>query len=157
MERFRWPRKLKLFSKINLPQMYHPDLPNAQKTQKIWKDFLFIYNLLCSVNKGSQEIKEEAKKWITLFLEVCQTKHVTPYMHTLIYHLPKFISLHGSLAPFSQGLKRLNDTITKDYFRSTNHQDDALQSLLMNLNRLEELRDTEEQTHHQINCCKLCK
>ena len=151
------PEKLKLFSKLNLPQMY-PDLPNAQKIQKIWKDFLSIYNLLRSVNTGSQEIKQEAKEWITLFLEVYQTKHVTPYMHTLIYHIPEFISLHGSLAPFSQqGLERLNDTITKDYFRSTNHRDDALQSLLKKLNRLEELRDTEEQTHHQIHCCKLCK
>ena len=118
------------------------------------KNFLSIYNLLCSVNTGSQEIKEMDN----LFLEVYQTKHVTPYMHTFAYHIPKFIFLHGSLAPFSQqGLERLNDTITKDYFRSTNHRDGALQSLLKKLNRLEELRYTEERTHHQIHCCTPCK
>lgn len=151
------PEKLKLFSKINLPELY-PDLPNVEKIQKIWKDFLSIYNLLRSLNTDSQEVKEEATKWITLFLEVYQTKHVTPYMHTLVYHIPEFISLYGSLAPFSQqGLEKLNDNITKDYFRSTNHRKDSLESLMMKLNRLQELSDTKEQTHYQIHCCKLCK
>ena len=59
-----------------------------------------IYNLLWSFNTCSQEIKEEAEKWVILFLEVYQRKHVTPYMHTVLYHIPKFISLHRSLAPF---------------------------------------------------------
>ena len=105
----------------------------------------------------TQAVKK-SKKWTTLFLEVYQTKHVTSYVHTLIYHIPESISLHGSLALFSQqGLERLNDTITKDYFRSTNHRDDALQRLLKKLNRLEELRHTEERTHHQIYCCTPCK
>ena len=44
------PEKLKLFSKINLPQMY-PDLPNIQKIQEIWKDFLSIFNVLCSLTQ----------------------------------------------------------------------------------------------------------
>lgn len=79
-------------------------------------------------------------------------------MHTLVHHIPEFISLHGSLAPFSQqGLERLNDVITKDYYRNTNHRNDALQSLIMKLNRLEELRDTEEQKPYRKHCCTLCK
>ena len=71
-----------------------------KNTENIWEDFLSIYNLLWSFNTGSQETKEEAEKWIILFLEVYQRKHVTPYMHTLLYHIPKFISLHKSVAPF---------------------------------------------------------
>ena len=40
-----------------------------------------------------------------------------PYMYILI-------KLYGSLAPFcQQGLEKLNDNITKDYFRSTNQRD----------------------------------
>ena len=117
-----------------------------------------IYDLLRSPNTNSETVKQAAIKWLTLFLEIYQTKHVTPYMHTLVYHIPKFISLHGSLARFSQqGLERLNDIITKDYFRSTNHRNDALQSLMMKLNRIEELRDTEEQKQYQKHCCTLCE
>ena len=51
------------------------------------------------------------------------------------------IKLYGSLAPFSQqGLEKLNDNITKDYFRSTNQRDgESLSQLMLKLNQLEEL------------------
>ena len=88
-----------------------------------------IYNLLHSTNTEKEQIKESVTKWLKLFLEVYQTKHVTPYMHTLVYHVPEFIGLYGCLAPFSQqGLEWLNDSLTKDYFRSTNHHKDALKA-----------------------------
>ena len=83
--------------------------------QQIWKDFLMVYNLLHSTTTESNQIKELSEKWLKLFLEVYRTKHVTPYMHTLIFHVPEFIKLHGSLAPYSQqGLECLNDSISKD-------------------------------------------
>lgn len=108
-----------------------------------------------SSNTDKEQIKESASQWLKLFLEMYQTKHVTPYMHTLVFHVPEFIELYESLAPFSQqGLERLNDNITKDYFRSTNHRQDALKTLLMKLNRLEELQG--EERHRQIHHCKLC-
>ena len=55
-------------------------------------------------------------KWLKPFLEVYQTKHVTLYIHTLVFHNPEFIQLYGSLAPYSrQGLEWLTVVITKDY------------------------------------------
>ena len=50
-------------------------------------------------------------------------KNVTPYMHVLVAHLPKLMKDHGNIRMFSQqGLEKLNDDITKDYFKSTNHK-----------------------------------
>ena len=53
--------------------------------------------------------------------------------------------MYGTLAPFSQqGLEKLSDDLTKDYFRSTNHRDyDALKQMLLKLNRLEDLTDQD--------------
>ena len=148
------PEKLKLLSKIDIPELF-PDLPEGDKVQQIWKDFLAVYNLLRSTTAESNKIKESSKKWLELFLKVYQTKNVTPYMHTLVFHVPEFIELHGSIAPYSQqGLEWLNDNITKDYFRSTNHRQDALRTLLMKLNRLEELQ--AEKRHKQVHHCKVC-
>ena len=148
------PEKIKLFKKIVIPELF-PDFPQGNKVQKIWKDFLAIYDLLCSTNTNKGQIKESTSQWLKLFLEVYQTKDVTPYVHTLVFHIPKFIELYGSLALFSQqGLEWLNDNITKDYFRSTNHRQDALKILLMKLNWLEELQG--EERHKQVHQCKIC-
>ena len=75
-----------------------PDFPQGDKVQQIWKDFFMVYNLLCSTTTESNQIKESSEKWLKLFLKVYQTKHVTPFMHTLVFHVLEFIKLHGSLA-----------------------------------------------------------
>ena len=148
------PEKIKLFSKLVIPELF-PDFPQGDKVQKIWQDFMAIYNLLRSAHTEKEQIKESATKWLKLFLDVYQTKHVTPYMHTLVFHIPEFIKLYGSLAPFSQqGLERLNDSLTKDYFRSTSHREDALKILLLKLNRLDQLKDQGRDKH--VHVCKLC-
>ena len=56
-----------------------------------------VYNLMHSTTTESNQIKELSEKWLKLFLEVYRTKHATPYMHTLIFHVPEIIKLHGSL------------------------------------------------------------
>ena len=85
-----------------------------------------------STENFNQMIIQMLDDWITLFISIYQTKHVTPYMHILRSHIPQFIKIYGTLAPFSQqGLEKLNDDITKDYFRSTNHHDTELLTQLM--------------------------
>ena len=75
-----------------------------------------------------------------------QTKHVTPYIHILVSHVPDFLRKYGSLAPFSQqGLEKLNDDLTKSFFSGTNHHDqNALQQMLQKLNHIEELTTVAE-------------
>ena len=91
-------------------------------------------------------------------MSVYQSTHVTPYMHTLIFHVPEFLNLYGSLLPFSQqGLENLNENLTKDYYRNTNHQEEgALRQLLLKLNRLEELTDKTSEQKKQVHHCKIC-
>ena len=52
--------------------------------------------------------------------------------------------MYKTIAPFSQqGLEKLNDEITKYYFRSVNNHDkDSLQQIQLKLNRLEKLEDS---------------
>ena len=111
------PEKLKLFHKIDIETLF-PGIPNATLVQKIWKDFLNIYNTLClnPINVSQiKEVRTTVRNWLTLFLSVYQSRHITPYMHTLIFHVPEFLNLYGSLLPFSQqGLEKLNDNLTKD-------------------------------------------
>lgn len=155
------PEKLKLFNKIDIAAVF-PGVPNATLIHKIWKDFLTIYNTLCLNPINRNQIKDfqvSVQKWLSLFLSVYQSRHVTPYMHTLIFHVPEFLNLYGSLLPFSQqGPEKLNDNLTKDYYRNTNHQEqDALRQLLLKLNRLEELTDISSERKKQVQHCKICK
>ena len=57
-------------------------------------------------------------------------------MHVLVAHIPKFLTDIGNLSEISQqGLEKLNDDITKAYFKSTNHRsEDALTQILLKLN-----------------------
>ena len=102
----------------------------------------------------------KAKLWLELFLQVYQTKHMTPYMHALVAHLPEFLTLHGSIIPFmQQGLERLNDHYTHFYFRGTNHHDyEALKQLLLKKNCIECLSDEGcmWQRKQQVQVCSCC-
>ena len=152
------PEKLKLFKAIDISSLF-PDLANAENTQKLWVDFISIYNTLCLQSISQEQIetfKITVDDWLKLFIQLYQTKNVTPYIHTLSSHVHEFLYLYGSLAPFSQqGLEKLNDDITKDYYRSTNHHEDALQQMLLKLNRLEDLQDTTT-LPKQVHNCKNC-
>ena len=63
------------------------------------------------------------------------------YIHVLMSHIPEFLDMYGAIVAFSQqGLEKLNEEVTQDYFRSTNHRDgESLNQLLRKLNRLEEM------------------
>lgn len=156
------PEKLKLFKAIKIPELF-PSLRNASDIQTLWDTFKKIYELLwSSKNMDEQEIKdftEKAKNWITLFTLLYQTKNVTPYMHVLVAHVPKLLKDFGSLAKFSQqGLEKLNDDITKAYFKSTNHRnEEALRQIMLKLNRLEELTDQQHSRIKHTHICSTCK
>ena len=59
-------------------------------------------------------------------------------MHLIMAHILK---LYGSLAPYSQqGLEKLNDDVTKVYYRGTNHRiKETLEQIILKHNRTEEL------------------
>jgi len=153
--------KLKLFKKIKITNLF-PDYPNGEKVQGIWTRFHNIYNLLRDKsNKDSTAIKEfklETNQRLKEFLEVYQTKQATPYVHLLTNHIGEMLETHGSLAPFTQqGVEKLNDIITQNYFKSTNHRQDSLKQIMLKLNRLEDLTEECPSRKKVLHVCSRCK
>ena len=82
---------------------------------------------------------------------------MTPYIHLLTSHIPEMLELHGSLAAFTQqGVEKLNDIITQDYIKSTNHRD-ILKQVMLKLNRLEDLSDAGCVRTKVKHVCSKCK
>ena len=156
------PEKLKLFSAIKIAD-FLPTMPPTHtcRIQHLWDDFLKI-NLILA--KKPEEMKQEdidsfegdARRWGRDFLEIYHDKNVTPYIHAMANHVSEFLSLHGSLLPFTQqGLEKYNDITTKHYFRSTNHKGtQAFTQIMQKQNRIEHLHDSGLCTHkkHVVKC-----
>ena len=154
------PEKLKVFTLINIPELF-PNVPSCHAVQNLWKEFMEIYKTLCSHTALKDEEVDKFKckvdDWLKNFLSVYQTKNVTPYIHLLACHIPEFLKQYGTIAPFSQqGVEKLNDLITKDYFRSTNHKDTLIQ-IMLKLNRLEDLNDKGCVRVKETHRCTKCK
>ena len=157
------PETIKLFEKIDLKQLFS-DMPNVTAVQNIWKQFYNIYKVIQSNKPATTKVLEGLRtcveKWILQFTSIYQTKNVTPYIHVLVAHVPEFLEIYGTIVAFSQqGLEKLNDEITQDYFRSTNHRDghESLKQLLLKRNRLEEMAYTDCSRKKQIQNCKIFK
>ena len=73
--------------------------------------------------------------------------------------MTEFLEIHKTIALFSQqGLEKLNDDVTKFYFRSTNHHNEgSLKQILLKLNRLEELEDSGYGRSKLLHICKICR
>lgn len=140
------PEKLKLFQNINICSLL-PLCPDSKKIETIWKDFLDIIGDLkldFTSDESTSDLKSKIKSWFEKFLQVYQTKDVTPYMHALHFHIPEFLSLYQNVSYFTQqGMEKYNDRASKDYFRSTNHKGvDALKQLFQKKNRIQFLEAT---------------
>lgn len=119
------PEKLLLIQNINFKSL----LPNCRVTgdlEVLWSCFMDIVGDLkldYTTDDAIANLEGTIKKWFTKFLELYQAKDVTPYMHALYAHVPQFLTLYKNLAYFTQqGMEKYNDTVSKDYFRSSNHR-----------------------------------
>ena len=83
---------------------------------------MVLVDMLSSTNDSGVDIcqfNQQTKSWFNLFLPIYPSKHITPYMHALLWHVPEFLELHGTLYLFTQPcLENLNDKTTTDFFRS---------------------------------------
>ena len=69
------------------------------------------------------ELITDTEMWRKAFLKVYQEPEVTPYMHLVISHMWFYVQLHGDVDIFNiQGLEKLNDFTSTEYFRATNKQ-----------------------------------
>ena len=91
----------------------------------------------------------------------------------MMQHVSQFMTVSGALLTFTQqGLEKYNDTLTKDYFRSTSHRgQEFLKQMLPKQNRIEHLehsgakRNKKSQVkcancggdgHNRLTCIKTC-
>ena len=122
--------KKRIFENIDF-QTRFPDLfknqPESQlklfEYESVWKEFYKILNFVKeNKNKSkSEEIKTMANNWLKLFLKHHFQKAVTPYIHVFCNHLHEFVSLYGDINIFNlEGLEKLNDFSTIEFFRSSN-------------------------------------
>ncbi len=91
-----------------------------------------------------QAFRSDSQDWLKQFLNIYQTKNITPYIHALVAHVPQFMEIHGGIVVFTQqDLEKLNNDMTKFYFRGSNHRDkEALQQMLLKKNRITYLFDS---------------
>ena len=123
------PEKLKVFRSINISELL-PSLGDStvHRIQQLWNDFLGLHGTFCKrpnqiTSTGIEDFDKQAREWGKLFIQTYHDSTVTPYIHALMNHVSEFMTLHGSILPFTQqGLEKCNDVTTKDFFRSTNHK-----------------------------------
>ena len=157
------PEKHILLQKISIPTLF-PELSKVEEWQEIWTQFYLLYKCICAESFSKDDIdhlQADLKQWMTIFLAVYQSRHVTPYMHSFVCHVPEFLTLYGNLTQFTQqGMEKFNDTSTKYYFRATNHHKNdsvALSQLLLRRNHIEELEDHRNIRQKQNLSRSICK
>ena len=93
------PEKLKLFRHIDIPSLLPSIDPNTTLlVQDLWKRFLKINELLSARPENVtedviQKYESMSREWGMKFLEVCQTKEVTPYIHVVICHVGELMRI----------------------------------------------------------------
>lgn len=129
--------------------------PETKETViRIWTDFYTLYQKITdpSANAATATwIFDNGKKWIELYCSLAglrkgfENARVTPYMHCIPYHIPKFIDDHGPLKMFTgQGVEKNNDDAKKLYFQKSNKWD-ATRDVLQLEARQYALRDHERE------------
>ena len=108
----------KILSKIDIVALF-PSLDNNAKIQELWSKFKYI---LESIRKTDWEaIKCETDAWYKTYIYLYTELNVTPYIHAFKQHLYEQIRNHGDITQFDQqGVEKLNDFTTQEYFNATN-------------------------------------
>ena len=107
-----------------------------------------------------EQYETRAKQWGRDFVGVYHSTNVTPYIHAMMYHVGEFMSIHGSIVPFTQqGLEKYNDIMTKVYFQSSSHCGvEALRQIVEKRNRIEYFIDNgSKQAKNDDIVCSNCQ
>ena len=96
---------------------------------------------------------KQAKEWIKLFLSLggevigFGNAAITPYLHILMYHVPKFLKDGTCLKSFTrQGVEKTNDIVRSIYHTKSNKHD-ACKEAILAVKRIDHLQDFERVPH----------
>ena len=88
-------------------------------------------------------LKPRVAEWQERFNKVFHLKHQTPYMHLMYDHITQLIEQEGDIDVFNiQGLEKLNDNTSTEYFRKTNKKKDFIEQMIRSRSRTEFFRIT---------------
>ncbi|CAB4013607.1 Hypothetical predicted protein, partial [Paramuricea clavata] len=94
----------------------------------------------------------QAVNWVNLFLSMngknlgYEPARITPYMHAMVYHVPRFMQKHEGIKKFTgQGVEKLNDDCRRVHLQRSNKWD-APKDVLLVGKRVEHLSDCERLT-----------
>lgn len=157
---FRGPELKMLFSKMDVKKCL-PTFEYANEVQSIWTGFYNIYLSLhndCMSDSEILEVDNKINTWFGMFTDMYAGKYVTPYIHILRCHVVEILNEHRSVSVYTQeGLEKLNDLSTTNYFSSTNRKGNAaLQQLLLKTKRLEYYNDHEYARERSVRRCSGC-
>ena len=89
------PEKISVLQRSKMKELL-PLCKDAERLQKVWGDFGKIYEKVrktFTIEDSIAQYKLEIKNWLTDFLYLYQARHMTPYMHALLCHVPQFLQL----------------------------------------------------------------
>ena len=98
-----------------------------------WRKFRVLYDNVRSFKKANAvspdrsaqlaKLRSDLVEWYENLVSVCTAKIATPYMHLFVVHTADLIERLGSIHLFNaQGLEKLNDLTTTEYYKGTNHR-----------------------------------
>ncbi|CAG8855323.1 43433_t:CDS:2, partial [Gigaspora margarita] len=102
--------KLKVLQNFNLDLLFL-NKSRAQLIRRLWNGFNELYEDMHKQRINGVEFKKKALEWINLFLTpssgnpnhpqtfikgLYRPYDITPYIHTLVYHIPEFLNLHSN-------------------------------------------------------------
>lgn len=113
---------------------------------QLWSAFYYLHKIISDYNSNaaqSLEVSQRGKNFINLFCSLANKRiiygndRVTPYMHTLPYHVPLFIRKFPTLKQFTgQGVEKNNDDAERIFFQKSNKWDAARDVLLLESRQL---------------------
>ncbi len=131
------PEKNRFFENFNLAEII-PDHEKFDSVERLWNNFYEIIRGVKDIRYDACELKEKTREWLELYLTVYSKTTVTPYMHAFVSHLPEFVHMYKDINSFNcQGIEKLNDLTTNQFFRGTNKSETALHQILKRRNRME--------------------
>lgn len=150
------PEKLKFLSSFNASDFFS-DETRAHCVQKVWNNFRELNEIIKGDAPNPDNIETLAKDWCKLYVDTYQARDITPYMHVLRFHVGELVRLHGNIIKYSQqGLEKLNDIVTKQYFRSSSHKGQiALKQVMEKQNRMTFLEDFKRKKNEKL--CSICR
>lgn len=129
---------------------------------QLWQKFQKLYLIITDKNTSPSAAENyfiKAKEWINLFVSLkdkligYKRADVTPYMHSLVYHVPLFIKKYKSVKLFTgQGVEKNNDMARNIVLRKSNKRNPAADVLRLK-SRQWELREQqrEKQSYSKKN------